>query len=228
MRYGLQLWTYGKGIVESGVKYVKNNFLPLRSFRDLADLNTQARQWVMQTAGTRHHGTTHMAPLALFGLERDVLSPLPGIAPDLGSWHRATVHRDCHVQFDKAFYSVSFKLVSQRLWLRATDCSVALYRDYEHLHTHPRALCRGQRVTVRDHLPPNAIAFFAHDRQWCVARAGEIGPACEALINGLLDDKVLERLRAAQNILRLAKTYGADRLNAACQRALDHERIGYG
>ena len=47
-----------KGIVEAGVKYVKRNFLPLRQFRDLADLNDQARRWVMEEAGVRIHGTT--------------------------------------------------------------------------------------------------------------------------------------------------------------------------
>ncbi|SOZ16965.1 hypothetical protein CBM2598_P300001 [Cupriavidus taiwanensis] len=47
-----------KGIVESGVKYVKNSFGPLRDFRDLADANRQVRAWVMAEAGTRIHGTT--------------------------------------------------------------------------------------------------------------------------------------------------------------------------
>lgn len=221
------MWTYGKGIVESGVKYVKRSFLPLRDFRDLTDLNTQVRQWVMGTAGTRHHGTTHKAPLALFELERDVLQRLPDIAPDLGAWHRVTVHRDCHVQFDKAFYSAPFTLRTERLWLRATDCSVALYKDYAHLYTHPRAMRRGERITVADHLPPNAVAFFAHDRQWCLKRAGDIGAACHDLIAGLLDDQILERLRAVQNILRLAKTFGGDRLNAACARALAFNTVSY-
>jgi transposase len=50
-----------KGIVESGVKYVKGNFLPLRAFRDLADLNAQARAWVTNEAGVRIHGTTRAA-----------------------------------------------------------------------------------------------------------------------------------------------------------------------
>ena len=40
-----------KGIVESGVKYVKGNFLPTRRFRDLADLNAQVRTWVLEEAG---------------------------------------------------------------------------------------------------------------------------------------------------------------------------------
>ena len=53
-----------KGIVEAGVKYVKINFLPLRTFRDLADLNAQARTWVMTEAGSRDHGTTRRKPRA--------------------------------------------------------------------------------------------------------------------------------------------------------------------
>jgi transposase len=32
-----------KGVVESGVKYVKGNFLPTRTFRDLTDLNESLR-----------------------------------------------------------------------------------------------------------------------------------------------------------------------------------------
>jgi transposase len=58
-----------KGIVESGVKYVKGNFLALREFRNLVDLNEQARAWVTQVAGQRMHGTTRQAPLTLFESE---------------------------------------------------------------------------------------------------------------------------------------------------------------
>ena len=84
--------------VESGVKYVKGNFLPTRTFRDLADLNAQARSWVMTEAGVRVHGTTREQPLVLFEAERALLRRLPPIAPDLGTWHRVVLHRDCHVQ----------------------------------------------------------------------------------------------------------------------------------
>ena len=79
------------------------------------------------------------------------------------------LHRDCHVQFDKSLYSAPFTLVGKTLWLRATDLTVALYEDYRHLCTHLRALRAGQRMTVIDHLPPDARAFFERDRQWCVA-----------------------------------------------------------
>jgi transposase len=211
-----------KGIVEAGVKYVKGNFVPLRTFRDLADLNRQARNWVTAEAGVRVHGTTRRAPLALFELERPLMRALPSIAPDLGSWHRVSVHRDCHVKFDHALYSAPHTLAGRRLWLRATDGAVALYDDYRHVVTHPRSRKPGERLTVRDHLPPNAARFLAHDREWCVRQAQTVGEACARLVEHLLADRILERLRAAQGVLRLAQQYSPLRLERACQRALDH------
>jgi hypothetical protein len=56
--------------------------------------------------------------------------------------------------------------------------------------------------------------------QWCLLQAQCVGPACHELIKQLFADRVLERLRAAQALLKLHKTYGADRLEAACRRAL--------
>jgi transposase len=216
-----------KGIVESGVKYVKGNFLPTRSFRDLGDLNAQARQWVMHEAGVRSHGTTRAQPLALYALERALLKPLPAVAPDLGSWHRVVLHRDCHVQHDRAFYSAPFGLAGKTLWLRATDTVVALYEDYRHVCTHLRAQRAGQRVTLAEHLPPQARHFFERDRRWCAAQAQAVGPRCTELIGRLLGERVAERLRAAQGVLALGKRYGAPRLEAACARALAHDSAHY-
>lgn len=216
-----------KGIVEAGVKYVKGNFLPTRSFRDLADLNAQVRQWVMSEAGTRTHGTTREQPLVLYALERPLLRRLPAVTPELGTWHRVVLHRDCHVQHERAFYSAPFALVGKTLWLRSTDMVVALYEDYRHLCTHLRAQRPGQRVTVADHLPPEARHFFERDRRWCVAQAEGIGPRCAELVARLLGDRIAERLRAAQGVLALAKRYGAERTEAACERALAHDSAHY-
>jgi hypothetical protein len=71
-------------------------------------------------------------------------------------------------------------------------------------------------------MPPEARAFFAHDRDWCLAQAARIGTSCTALIAHLLGDRIVERLRGAQGILRLGNTYGNARLEAACRRALAH------
>jgi transposase len=211
-----------KGIVEAGVKYVKANFLALRAFRDLPDLNAQARLWVMTEAGLRVHGTTRQPPLTLFGLERPLMRALPPIAPDLGVWHKASLHRDCHLQYQRILYSAPFTLVGQTLWIRITDNAVAVYHAHQHVCTHRKGKRPGERITIGDHLPPHAAAFLAHDREWCLAQAQRVGPACAQLIEHLLSDRILERLRAAQGVLRLADRFTPLRLEVACRRALAH------
>ena len=216
-----------KGIVEAGVKYVKGNFLPTRTFRDLADLNAQARRWVLEEAGRRKHGTTLEQPLVLFALERPLMRRLPDVTPDLGTWHRVSVHRDCHVQHDRCYYSAPFTLVGKALWLRATDNAVALYEDYRHLATHLRAQRPGQRMTQSDHLPPQSRAFFSRDKRWCLELAAGVGPHCVDLMGRLLSDRISERLRAAQGVLALGTRYGNARLEAACERALMHDSASF-
>lgn len=216
-----------KGIVESGVKYLKGNFLPLKTFRDLVDLNAQAKCWVLEEAGIRRHGTTGEAPLSRFQVERAAMQPLPTVAPDLGVWSQASLHRDCHVQFERAYYSAPWTLIGRRLWLKASDGMVTLYDEFKAVAAHARADQAGVRRTVRDHLPPDAQAFFAHDRSWCLAQATRIGPSCTELIGRLLADRIVERLRAAQGVLRLEKQFSATRLEAACARALAHESPFY-
>lgn len=217
-----------KGRVEAGVKYVKQAFLPLREFRSLADANAKLRQWILAEAGNRIHGTTREQPLALFeSVEKALLGRLPDAPPELAVWAKLKVHRDAHVQFEKAYYSVPFRLLGQTLWLKATSDVVRLYQEHVLVATHVRQLRPGARSTVADHMPPNALAFAMRDPQWCLKQANAIGPQCRALIERLFADRVLEHLRAAQGVIRLGEKYGAPRLEAACQRALSFDNPRY-
>lgn len=210
-----------KGRVESGVKYVKNNFLPLRAFHDLADANHQVREWVLSTAGNRQHGTTFEKPLTRFAdTECHLLKPLPNVPPELATWTSVKVHGDCHVQFEKCRYSVPYRLVGQTLWLRASETTVRIYQNLQMVAVHARVFRPGSRHTLDEHRPPEAIAYLMRDPQWCLQQAETIGPACKGLIEALFAHRVLDNLRAAQGVMRLKKTYGPTRLEAACARAL--------
>jgi transposase len=217
-----------KGRVESGVKYVKNNFAPLRDFRDLADANQQLLAWVMSEAGNRCHGTTREAPLQRFvETEQHLLRPLPDTPVECARWAQAKLHGDCHIQFEKARYSAPWRQVGQSLDVRATETTVRLYHQHELIAVHCRASRPGQRLTVDAHLPPQYIAYKMRDPQWCLKQATAIGPHCHELIIKLFADRVLDRLRAAQGVVRLAERYGATRLEAACARALYFDNIQY-
>jgi transposase len=217
-----------KGRVESGVKYLKANFLPLRQFRSLADANRQLQDWVMGTAGNRIHGTTHVAPLSRFSeTEQHLLRSLPDTPPECVRWAKAKLHGDCHIQFEKSRYSAPWKRVGQTLDVRASETTVRLYHHHELVATHPRATQVGQRKTVEEHLPPEYVAYKMRDPQWCLKQSKAIGPHCHALIERLFAHRVLDRLRAAQGVVRLGQRYGHQRLEAACQRALYFENIQY-
>jgi len=217
-----------KGRVESGVKYVKNNFVPLREFRDLADANGQLMDWVMQDAGNRVHGTTRTPPLTRFvETEQAMLTPLPNSAPECARWARAKLHGDCHLQVDKCRYSAPWRLVGQTLDVRLSETTVRIYHQHELKAIHPRLTLAGQRHTVDEHLPPHHVAYKMRDPQWCLKQAEATGPYCHRFIERLFENRVLDRLRAAQGVVGLARRYGAARLEAACQRALHFDNIQY-
>lgn len=84
-----------KGKVESGVKYVKNNFFKPRSFTDINDANQKLSEWVIKIAGDRIHGSTGKRPLAQFeDIEKATLKGLPLKKYEPIIWKEATVHRD--------------------------------------------------------------------------------------------------------------------------------------
>lgn len=216
-----------KGIVESGVKYAKKNFVPLREFHYLVDGNQQLKTWILETAGNRIHGTTREKPLTLFETERLLLKPLPDNPPECAVWEKVMVHGDCHVMFLKCRYSAPYKLAGQLLWLRSTETTVRLYQEHTLVSIHPRLVKPGSRHTIDEHLPPNAIAYCMRNSQWCLEQAKKIGMHCERVIQHLLTQSVVDYLRAAQGIIGLQKTYGDARLEAACRRALVFQSIQY-
>ncbi|MDX1557053.1 MAG: IS21 family transposase, partial [Xanthomonadales bacterium] len=157
-----------KGRVESGVKYVKQNFAPLREFRSLADANAQLMAWVMGEAGNRIHGTTRVAPLSRFvETEQHLLRALPAKAPECARWAKAKLHGDCHIQFEQSRYSAPWRQVGQTLDVRATETTVRIYHNHQLIAVHPRATRPGERSTVLEHLPPEHVAYQMRDPQWC-------------------------------------------------------------
>jgi transposase len=211
-----------KGKVESGVKYVKRNFLGGRTPALLPQANQDVLTWCLTTAGLRRHGTTKEQPLSLFTTtERGVLLSLPSSPYDLAIWKVATVARDCYVVFENAYYSVPFRLVAQPIQIRGGCREVRIYTsDWQLVATHPRAQRAGERLTHPDHLPPEKLPGLLLGKESCRARAAEIGSATSEVVESLFADPAVDRLRTIGRILRLEERFGAKRLEAACARAL--------
>jgi transposase len=217
-----------KGRVEAGVKFVKRNFMPLRHFRDLTDANVQLKDWVMTTAGHRTHGSTFKQPLKQFSdLEQSSLKSLPAVIPELARWEKGKVYNHCHVRFEKNFYSAPYQYVGQIVWLKASETTVRIYVEHELIAIHVRSKELGKYVTIMEHLPPNAQYYFKNNPEWCREQAAHIGEFCLQVVAALLDDAILDYMRAVQALLRLVDTYGRTRLEKACHRALHFHAGNY-
>jgi hypothetical protein len=114
-------------------------------------------------------------------------------------------------------YSIPWQHIGKTLDVRLTSSMAQFFDHGELVKTHVRKL-RGKQTDLSDY-PPEKIAFHMRTPAWCRNKAAETGPACAALIGGLLEENALYRLRAAQGVLHLADKYQPGRLEAACAKA---------
>jgi len=217
-----------KGKVESGVHYVQRNFMAGREFLDIHSANQHLRTWVQERAGTREHGTTHKAPLHLFNKhEQGALLTLPEEPFTLCEVRLVTVHPDCHVRINKSYYSVPYAYVGRKLDAYISERIVEIYQGTALVATHERSLQPGGWHTRLEHYPKNKAAYLERTPAYCRQVATRLGEATVQVVEALLGDRPLYRLRSVQAILRLEETVGAERLEAACARALHFDDPSY-
>jgi hypothetical protein len=137
-----------KGKVESGVKYVRRNFLCGRHAADLADLQVQLRVWLAEVANRRTHGTTHRVVGEAWLQEKPFLQqgstrpPYP-FAHD----EERQVAQDAYVAFRTNRYAVPWQAAGKEVWVRLVGEKVEIRCDHEVLVTH--ALCAGRYQTLK-------------------------------------------------------------------------------
>ena len=209
-----------KGKVESGVHYVKRNFMAGQEFVDINVGNTHLREWIENTAGIRKHGTTGEAPLHLFHeIEQARLQPLPAEPFRLLEIRPVKVHPDCHVVILGSFYSVPFGYIGQELSAHVSEKFVEIYQGQKLVATHPHSTRPGQWQTRLEDYPPAKAAYLIRTPEYCKKLGAQIGPSTQSVVEQLLADRPLDRLRSVQAILKLEESVGSKRLEAACARA---------
>jgi len=217
-----------KGKVENGVHYVQRNFMAGQDFADILVANEHLATWTRDTAGIRDHGTTHQPPLRLFlEHERAALLPLPPDPFTLCEIRPVKVHPDCHVVIAGSFYSVPYRYVGQTLDAHVGERIIQLFAGQELVASHERSLDPGQWHTRLEHYPAAKAAYLERTPQRCRALAAKVGRATSQVVETLLAERPLDRLRAVQAILRLEDTVGQRRLEAACARALYFGDVRY-
>jgi transposase len=149
-----------KGKVESGVKYVRRNFLCGRTATSLQDLDGQLRAWVWETANRRVHGTTHKQVLESWKSEKAALQPLDGRPPyPLSGDEPRRVSRDAFVAWRSNRYSVPWPNAGAEVRVRERAGRLEVFRGPEKIAVHELAGGRHQTVRLNDHHADIPLAF---------------------------------------------------------------------
>ncbi|MGH9283677.1 MAG: Mu transposase domain-containing protein, partial [Acidimicrobiales bacterium] len=138
------------------------------------------------------------------------------------------VHRDHHIEVDKALYSIPGNLIGFRVNARADARLVKVFHRGQLIKVHPRQRQGGRHTDAAD-LPSGTAPYAMRDIEALKAMATRHGPAVGAYAAAVLDSPLpWTRMRQVYRLLGLAKKWGDERVEAACARALEAEAVDVG
>jgi transposase len=212
-----------KGKVESGVKYVKGNALKGREFTSLAEENHFLLEWETRVADTRIHGTTKRQVGKLFEEhEHKALLPLPRDRFPFFHEARRAVHRDGHVEVDKAFYSVPPEYLGRRLWVRWDGRLVRVFDDrWQQVAVHAKAEL-GRFRTAAEHIPREKVSAVERGTDALLRQMAWIGPHVRRWAEATVQARGVQAVRVLVGLKALAGKHDTDALEKACEIALSH------
>jgi transposase len=226
-----------KGGVENDVKYVKNNFWPVFKETQKAkgylvprfdELQEELGRWSREVAESRVVRGVGRSPREIFETEeRAALQCLPAGRWDPMSWAQAKVAQDFRVQFQKGFYSVPYEHIGRTVLVCGDSQMVRIFMDFKEIAAHQRVQHPWQTRYNALHAPPHMEEYLSTTREGLIQWAAKIAPPVQRVAQLILCDKAVDGIRPVRALLKLAGKFGAQRLAAACQRALSFDSPGY-
>jgi len=137
---------------------------------------------------------------------------------------------DYHVDVDGHYYSVPYRFAKEELSVRLTARTVEVFRKGERIAAHLRSSGNHRHTTVQEHMPSSHRRFA----DWTIERirreALSVGASTAMLCDLILENRrhPEQGFRACLGIVRLVKSYGRERVEAACLRALEIGARTYG
>jgi len=217
---------------ENGVLQAQRRILASlrnRTFFSLAELNEAIREEVkklnerpMAGIGTSRHDL-------FVELDKPVLHPLPEERYVITSWKKAKVHIDYHVDVAKTYYSVPYTLIGQQVDISYTHAVVEIYHRGTRVASHMRVHKPGVFVTDPLHMPHEHRKFLEWTPERIKLWGEKIGANTRMLMEAIMEhrDHPEHGFRSCLGIVRLAKLYTPERVEAACKRALELEAYNY-
>jgi len=214
-----------KAKVEVAVQVVERWILARlrnRQFFSLKQLNEAIAQLLVELNSRAFKKLPGCRKQLFETLDQPALKPLPVQPYQYAEWKIATVHIDYHIEADFHYYSVPHQLIGKMIDVRITETTIECFYKSKPVASHIRSYLKGRHTTVKEHMPKSHQQWAKWNPQRFINWAAKIGPHTAQLIELILNSRKhpQQGFRSCLGILRLAKSYDDQRMEAACRRAL--------
>ncbi|MBF0595849.1 MAG: IS21 family transposase, partial [Candidatus Omnitrophica bacterium] len=221
-----------KGKVESCVLIVERWILAAlrnRKFFSLGELNEAIRELLIKFNQKPMQKLEGSRESVFKTFEQSELKSLPEQRYEYAEWKKAKVNIDYHIEFDDYYYSVPHNLVHEPVEVRATATIIEILYNNRRIASHVRGHGRERYITIHEHMPRNHQEFLEWTPAKMISCAQAIGPKTTEFIKAVLESRKYPELgyRTCLGVIRLAKAFGKDRMEAACQRAIVIGALSY-
>lgn len=202
-----------------------------RTFYSLAEVNAAIADLMThlnEERPIRRLGVTRRQLLEQ--IDRPALKSLPAEPYEFSQWRTCRVGIDYHIEAAAHYYSVPHRFARAEVDVRLTARTVEIFLKGERIAAHMRMSGNHKHTTVAEHMPSSHRRYAGWTIDRIRADARLIGPATAALCELILEQRPHpeQGFRACLGIVRLAGRHGAERLEAAADRALDIGARTYG
>lgn len=225
-----------KPTVENTVKMVYQRIyarLRNQTFLSLSSLNQAIREKLADHHSLNFQRKT-FSRQELFEQEKSTLQPLPASPYFIRHYTKAKVQKNYHVVLgeDWHFYSVPYRYIGKDVRISYCQDTVEIYDQTTRIAVHSRSHKKHGYTTIEEHMPAahrQVKVQGGWDPDYYLKKAAEYGPSATVYFKKVLESKLIidQAYLACQGLLRLAATYGNQRIEAACTRALRGHKFTY-
>jgi transposase len=193
-----------------------------RRFFSLAELNRAIAELLIDLNNRPFKKLPGCRRSAFESLDAPALRPLPAQRYAIGRWKTAKVNIDYHVEFEAHYYSVPHRLVGAKIDVRVTGQLLECFASNQRVASHAVSTVRGGFTTTPEHMPASHRAHRDWSPAKLIAWGQRIGVSTAAVVTWQLEHRPHpeQGYRACLGLLALVRRYSAERLEAACTRAM--------
>ena len=221
-----------KAKVETAVQIVERWILASlrnRTFFSLSELNGAIRELLRLLNEKPFKKLEGCRRECFEKIEKSVLMKLPDTPYAFAEWKKARVNIDYHIELNGHYYSVPYSLIHEEVDIRCTAKTVEIFFKANRVASHIRDDSRSRHTTLGEHMPKSHREYLEWSPSRIIDWAKTIGQSAAQTVEYILTSRGYpeQGYRSCLGILRLAKRYSPERLEAACKRAVAIRGMSY-